>query len=67
MWQKTQKKYRQLGKKLIEIKEPLKVDEIENFGGKIWEKQNLCYNKNANWIGQLETDNIQTNQQEWYK
>ena len=50
--------HRELGKKSIEINEPPKIHEVESFWGNIWEKQK-SYDKNATWLDQIETENIE--------
>ena len=60
----AKKFYRELGKKSIEINEPPKIDEVESFWGNLWEKQK-SYNKNATWLDQIETGNIEVNYQVW--
>ena len=60
----AKKFYKELGKKSIEINEPSKIEEVESFWGNIWEKQK-SYNKNATWLNQIETENIEVNYQGW--
>lgn len=42
----------------------LKLMKQRAFGGNIWEKQK-SYNKDATWLDQIETENIEVNYQVW--
>jgi len=60
----TKRFYRELGKKSIEISEPLEKEALENFWANIWEKEKR-HNERAEWIKQIENENQQTPTQEW--
>ena len=45
----------------------LKIDEVESFWGlgETSGKNKKNYSKNADWLGQMETENIEINHQVW--
>jgi hypothetical protein len=59
--QDARKFYRSLGKKVIDVKQPPPVAEVEDFWAGIWENQK-DHNNNASWLDDIETT---SRQQEW--
>ena len=60
----TKRFYRELGKKSIEVNEPPKIQEVEDFWSKIWEN-NKTHNSNASWIKEQEKMNEHQEPQKW--
>lgn len=60
----AKKFYRELGKSKIEIEEPPKTEEMEEFWKKIWENEKN-FNSEAEWIGREEERMSDVREQEW--
>ena len=53
--QDAKKFYRSLGKKVIDVKQPPPVEEVENFWAGIWENKKDHNNNNASWLDDIKT------------
>ena len=60
----AKKFYRELGKGILEVKEPPEEEDVEQFWNDLWGEEKL-FNDNASWLGREEERMEEIEQQDW--